>query len=209
MKKQLHISDSDSNLNHSFKGQLILIDLFFSHDKASLRQSQPIPHPQSSTTEIVLTPRSLAVPEVRTNSIEEIEIKIEKKSKTTVDNSNDEDSTKVSRAIEPLQTNTSTAITNNNHNNNMTNDHLKNAALQYLLEKSASRIKANELNKQHKSMESVAYNLERSFPIHFKTTPAQHVADLPLNKPPVLAAKDGKSLFIQDLISPSSIDYLP
>lgn len=107
--------------------------------------------------------------EVRTNSIEEIEIKIEKKSKTTVDSNaltrtgqdSEIDAAATGRAIEPMPTAQSTS----------SNDHLKSAALQYLLEKSASRIKANEISKQQQQQTALsqsAFNLERSYPIQFK-----------------------------------------
>lgn len=136
------------------------------------RHSQPTPQPINTTAELVARSNVAGPPptELRTNSIEEIEIKIEKKSKTTVDNNaltstlqdNEVDTGMPTRAIESTPA-----------SNMASSDHLKNAALQYLLEKSASRIKANELTKQQKSLEQSAmsqstFNLERSFPVQFK-----------------------------------------
>lgn len=154
------------------------------HHKSRL--SQPTPQPtnnnhnvelvSSRSTVVAAAPQQPATTELRTNSIEEIEIKIEKKSKTTVDvgnaltsnlQDNEVDVGLPVRAIEPISSSASGTASSS--------DHLKNAALHYLLEKSASRIKANELNKQLKSLEQStisqsAFNLERSFPVHFRTS---------------------------------------
>lgn len=149
------------------------------HRHHKSRHSQAAPQPTnnpelgSSRSTVVAAPPPPTT-ELRTNSIEEIEIKIEKKSKTTVDSNaltsalqdNEADAGLPVRAIEPIPTTSGMASSS---------DHLKNAALQYLLEKSASRIKANELNKQQKSLDQSAisqsaFHLERSFPVQFMTS---------------------------------------